>query len=393
MRRLLLILLPLFAAPGAHSAASGPRTITAESNVPGLAARCLWAERGWTSATLAFGGSTDPSAIRFAREQLDEHARLHGWIGDAGDGLSFLVTQTATCPPAALVEFSQLERVRLSERQAAAFGMLARAFAENGHVDRAVELLDELRSESIIDPILLRARQLRDAATWQAGRLLEQAGRWESALLYLDELRSTERFDQLALDRSRAHCLAELGRISQLESLVYGNLMSDTSCQLLELLLDAWDRSDSPKGLEELLIESAQSITDPFAKARLQAAVVVRFNSALQHRRVLALRPEFALEQLPSLLDGGDHHLEVQLALRAIGPAAVPYIQKHADNLSTDQLRLNHELYAILAATGLPDLEDVIRNVDEESRGFPYLEIWRAARALREDLPAHRSSR
>ena len=357
--------------------------------MPGLAARCIWAERGWVSATLAFG----KSSVRFAREELDEHARLHGWIGQAGDGLSFLVTQTAACPPAALVELSQLERVRLDEQQAAAFGKLARAFAENGHVDRAVQLLDELRSDSALDPSLLRARQLRDAASWQAARLFEQAGRWENALVYLDELRSTERFDQLAIDRSRAHCLAELGRVNQLESLVIANLMSDASCHLLELLLGAWERSDSPKGLEELLVESAPSIIDPFAKARLQAAVVIRFNAALQHRRVLELQPEFALEQLPSLLAGGTHHREVQLALHAIGPSAVAYLQKRAENLSPDQLQLNHELHAILAETGLPELEDVIRDVDEESHGFPYLEIWRAAQALREHLPAHVSSR
>jgi len=393
LKTLLLALTALLLAPAPAAALENAWVNARSAEVPGLSARCTWAERGWSPAALALAGGIDQAALRFALEDYQEHARLHGWVGEPGDGLSSLVTEPARCPPAALIELSRFDLDHLNEGQARALGMLARAFAENGHVDNAVALLDHLRVGSLLEPELLRAEHLQDTATWQAARLFEQAERWDDALLYLNGLHSTGRWIQLAIDRSRAHSLAELGRVEELEQLVLLNLIADSSCRPLEYLLETWERTGSTKGLDSLLAATSRSVLDPFAKARLQAMIVLRYNSAMQHRRVLAMQPELALEQLPSLLDGGEHHHEVHVALRANGPSAVTYLQRRAVELVAGQPPLSHELRAVLAETGLPELAEFIENIDEESLGFPYLELWSAARDLRDDLRPDRVAR
>ncbi len=323
---------------------------------------------------------------------------MHGWVGDAGEELHALVTQRASCPPAALAELSRLERRLTSDAEAGAFGMLARALAENGHTDRAVSILDELRHALDEESGMRGRRQVQDSLTWQTARLLERAKRWESALEIFDELSATNRWDDLAINRSRAHCLLELAdsapnRLVQLEQLVFDNLTSDSSCTLLETLLAAWSRSSSRKGLADLAAGTVHSIRDPFSKVRTQAVIDARWNAAVSHRRALALPELLALEDLTRLIASGNHRREVQASLRAIGPSAIAYLRERANALSADQLHLFHELYSALAESGLPELESTIKAVNESSPGFPYLEIWREANALRVDLRPDRSTR
>ncbi|MFT5287011.1 MAG: tetratricopeptide (TPR) repeat protein [Planctomycetota bacterium] len=386
--RIFALLLPLLTTPTSTALeplAGGSWSRAEDAQVSGLTARCLWAESGWQSVIVGLAESAPESSVDYSLEVLAEHARLHGWSSEIGEGTHPLVTEIAKCPPAALAELNRTERTHLNGKQIVAIGSVARALAENGYVDRAVSMLDQLRGQAL--PIRSESRML-----WQAARLHEAAGNWQSALDYLEVLDSTRHWNDLAINRVRAHCYYELEQTEQLENLIFSNLTSDPSCHSLELLIQAWKRSRSSNGLPQLLEGCLQTVRDASAQDRIRAEITKHFEAAVLHLQILSLSPADTADNLTELLAGGDHHREAGLTLQHIGPQSINSIRERAKSLPADELQLIHELHRVLAESGLAQVEDAIKAIDESSGGFPYLSIWKAAHALRRDLSASQSA-
>jgi hypothetical protein len=407
---LALTLVPL-ATPRAGDVGGAAPPRLRRASGPNLVARCLWGEQGWRAVVLGLE-LDDPDARRFALHDLREHQRLHGWVGDLGDGLSWMISVPASCPPAALFELSEGELAPASGELYGIYRLLARVFAEAGHVERALPFLEAIRAgvppvspapPVSSGPAADGSADPCDGVELAAARVLQRAGEWERALDVLDRPRERSAVPHRAEDLARMTSLLELGRVEELERLVVRGLGNGDECRPLELLIEGWRRAGVSLGIDHLIGAAEARLGRPLGeedRARLDAL----WDIAVGHRRVLESAPRYAGPELVSLLGGGAHVDDVLERLEAAGTDLVDDLLEHLTALlaapETGDGGVARALARVLAETGdaraLPVLEGLEGlegpaepgGLDGPVVALPQslLERWRAANALRRDL-------
>ena len=347
---------------------------------PDLVARCTWAERGW-QAVSAVSALRDEGALERARANLAEHARLHGWVGEIGDGHSWLIETTASCPPAALFELGRADRALPLD----VTEPLARVFAENGYADLALDVLSapgapegagEASGASPARRSLARARVLADA------------GRWSEVLVLLptNDAGATE-------SELRMRALAALDRADELEALVLGRLAAGLSsgahdCRALELLMDVWERTGNMQR-SAVLPARVEALTGVPLDEDAEREVLALRDDALRHRFILGLDPTTARRQLIALLASGDHRHHVLERIETHGTDEIDaLVEELILMIGRPDSSRAHTLWAlveVLAETGDQRVLPTLEVLGDEGATRP-LERWHAANRLRREL-------
>lgn len=347
----------------------GPAAASSSTPRPDLVARCLWAERGWQQALAALDAEGSAEAHAELLGELEEHARLHGWIGAVGDGLSWMIELPASCPPAALFDLSQRSDA-ISTGDATVANGLARVFAENGHPEHATELVTEPATRA---------------------RLFAAAGRWNEVLALLEPL------DAPMLLGLRLRALLEVGRTAELETRVIealaaryvrGEHVPGADCHAVELLLEAWDREGRGGRASELVQRVELQAGSPVEGADRRALGALR-DTAHRHRYVLELPRGAARRQLTTLLTAGDHRRDVLERIENRGTdeidALVEQLVLLVGQSDVDSAHTLWALVQVLAETGDPRVLPALEALESTGELEP-LARWEAAHRLREDL-------
>lgn len=315
-------------------------------------ARCLWTERGWRVEELGLERAGDPASVAAAREAFEAHRRLHGWRG-FGRGTAWVVSQPASCPPAALgrlVPDGEAARGPAElERE------LALVFAMNGlarHADRLLAALAEGDGTRAPSP------EARAELALERARLAASGGAWPRVLDALEDLRpaapSVEALEALDGEAAllRARALFALARPAEAERMLLERVAAGgartPSCAWTEAALDA---GRSPEDLFAPLAGVVGLATGEASSALARLARAV--GDARLHRRLLARDAQHALPGALDALERGDHGEDV-LELLALGgePALAAALALAAEAADSDP-RLPR-LLDLLAETGDP---------------------------------------
>ncbi len=372
----------------------------------GLAARCVWAERGWRCEALSVDQHGKGPLAASALESLAEHRRLHGWGSLDDGGPSWMVSVPASCPPAALGEFARRELPVPTGDLVRVYRELALVLAKNRVTEGARRFLDAV----MLPPGGAKLEGERALAVRDAARVLCAAKEWERALERLADFDPNVQnvvpgaggFDSRAGSAAsslrettallRARCLIGLGRTQELEDLCAARITDggsfEPSCRWIEILLEGWEDAGVPPRRESLI----EALSTRFAGRPSLGARIIQLDAlwevALRHRRLLALGEPHVFPHVLDLLDAGDHRQDVLERIAAAGPQSLDALISLARDLRRDDPR-EHRLYGVLAATGdervLPLLEERFPDREEITAELRF-EAWEEAHALRRDL-------
>jgi hypothetical protein len=356
---------------------------TSVAQVPENEGVCIWAD-GEHRAVLddlknPYGGGYGGIGERALRR----HHRGHRWAAPT----SGKPTLRAECVPDALERLARAAEEDTScLRNGLVIAKVAYALECNGMAERGIKLLTRVHESLPEEPAGGPGawRNLRRSVEEQLGLMWFRAGDYEHALAYLNRYRPSGGCglavseDIRQNDRRRARCMVEL------------DLWDD----LVALCLKQMQRSFSWRTMcfTEDLIELARrrGEADPVRAVRtalgeLGASQEAAFKQAVLHEEILRGPIERRRQGVLELLGNGEWHDEVVAELVASAPEGVLTWEWIFRAPLADRTPSQEHLAFVLAQSGDPRLETVLRE-DAEARGgvdtFSPLDVWTMYREL-----------
>ena len=271
--------------------------------------RCSWSDGSWREVVKTIErviAETEEDRLLNAvddhsAEALREHLRRHGWPENAATAEFSFVRDSAGCPSEALDAICKAlsgakPPVLFFDWQ---FARIAEVLEHNGRHE------DALRAGHLADESGGWGGTLgRTAFAWIAYQRRE----WKEAFELFSASSSGETcafgdsWTRAEWDRVRARCLRELGRIDDLESLVF-HASSAMGCTGFECVLDAWQHGLGSRDLDTLIANAAHSDLAISMSGQRQLNLATEgpgtnLVDAKEHARILAMS---ASDSIPSL--------------------------------------------------------------------------------------------